>query len=155
MGQFDCLKLENQLCFSLYACSKEIVRRYKPLLAQLDLTYTQYLTMMVLWEVEETNVKDLGQRLYLDSGTLTPVLKKLEHKGYISRERSSQDERNLVIRITEAGRRLREKAVSFPETMGHCVDISEADAAELSRILDQMLCNVEKSREAQIEREDK
>ena len=80
---FDCLKLENQLCFPLYVCSKEIIKRYKPFLDKLDLTYTQYITMMVLWEKKEMNVSELGQCLYLDSGTLTPLLKKLESKGYI------------------------------------------------------------------------
>ena len=78
---FDCLKLENQLCFPLYVCSKEIIKRYKPFLDKLDLTYTQYITMMVLWEKKEMNVSELGQCLYLDSGTLTPLLKKLESKG--------------------------------------------------------------------------
>ena len=88
------LKLENQLCFPLYACSKEIVRRYKPFLDPLDLTYTQYITMMVLWEKKAVTVKELGEKLYLDSGTLTPVLKKLESKGYLTRERSGKDEQN-------------------------------------------------------------
>ena len=93
--KYDSLKLENQLCFPLYACSKEIVRRYKVYLDKLDLTYTQYIVMMVMWEDKELNVKELGDKLFLDSGTLTPVLKKLESKGYVTRERSKIDERTI------------------------------------------------------------
>ena len=93
--KYDALKLENQLCFPLYACSKEIVRKYKPFLDELDLTYTQYIAMMVLWEHRQISVKDMGALLYLDSGTLTPVLKKLEQKGYLVRARDSEDERVL------------------------------------------------------------
>ena len=90
--KYDAIKLENQICFPLYACAKEIVRRYKPFLDELDLTYTQYITMMVLWEEKEMNVKELGKRLYLDSGTLTPVLKRLEQKGLVIRKRNSKDQ---------------------------------------------------------------
>ena len=90
-NKYDCLKLENQLCFPLYACSKEVIRRYKPYLDKLDLTYTQYITMMVMWEKKEVTVKELGRCLYLDSGTLTPVLKKLEEKKYVVRNRSKED----------------------------------------------------------------
>ena len=97
---YEQLKLENQLCFPLYAAAKEVVRKYKPFLDELDLTYTQYIAMMVLWEHESMNVKELGSKLYLDSGTLTPLLKKLEAKGYISRCRCKEDERNLIIQIT-------------------------------------------------------
>ncbi|MBR3367376.1 MAG: MarR family transcriptional regulator, partial [Lachnospiraceae bacterium] len=106
-NKYDCLRLENQLCFPLYVCSTEIIRRYKPLLDRLDLTYTQYITMMALWEHGQMNVRELGSLLYLDSGTLTPVLKKLESKGYIDRHRLKSDERNLSVTITEAGTRLR------------------------------------------------
>ncbi len=95
-NKYDCLKLENQLCFPLYACSKEVIRRYKPYLDKLDLTYTQYIAMMVMWEKKEVTVKELGKCLYLDSGTLTPVLKKLEEKNYVVRNRSQVDERNLI-----------------------------------------------------------
>ena len=94
--KYDAIKLENQICFPLYACAKEIVRRYKPFLDELNLTYTQYITMMVLWEEKEMNVKELGKRLYLDSGTLTPVLKRLEQKGLVIRKRNSKDERVLI-----------------------------------------------------------
>ena len=114
---YEQLKLENQLCFPLYAAAKEVVRKYKPVLDELDLTYTQYTTMMVLWEKEELNVKELGSMLYLDSGTLTPLLKKLEAKGYISRTRCKEDERNLIIQITEKGDALKEKAAYIPKEM--------------------------------------
>ncbi len=137
--EYDCLKLENQLCFPLYACSKEIVRRYKPFLDELDLTYTQYITMMVMWERGKTNVKELGDCLYLDSGTLTPVLKKLEQKGYLTRHRSPADERNLIVEITDEGRVLRDRAVTIPERMGQCVKLSPEDAGELYRLLYKVL----------------
>ena len=101
---YDSLKLENQTCFPLYVCSKEIVRRYKPFLDELDLTYTQYITMMVMWEHEKFSVKEFGAYLYLDSGTLTPVLKTLGKKQCIKRLRSSDDERSLDITLTEDGR---------------------------------------------------
>jgi len=143
MNNFDCLKLENSLCFPLYACSKEIVRRYKPFLDELDLTYTQYITMMVMWDMKETNVKELGEKLYLDSGTLTPVLKKLEAKGYITRERSKNDERNLIICITDAGEKLKEKAVDIPVKMGQCVSITKEDAETLYKLLYKILNNIE------------
>ncbi len=138
---YDSLKLENQLCFPLYACAKEIIRRYKPLLDELDLTYTQYLAMMVLWEKRSVNVKELGRCLYLDSGTLTPLLKKLETKGYISRSRSTADERNLIVEITEKGMLLREEAVCVPEKMSACVDLTDEEAGFLYRILYRLLTN--------------
>ena len=116
---YEQLKLENQLCFPLYAAAKEMVRKYKSYLDELDLTYTQYITMLVLWEEENLNVKELGSRLYLDSGTLTPLLKKLEAKGYITRERCKEDERNLIIHITEKGDALKEQAAHIPADMTH------------------------------------
>ena len=99
MDKYELLLLKNQLCFPLYACSKEVVRRYRPYLDPLDLTYTQYLAMMVFWEENEISIRDLGKKLYLDSGTLTPVLKVLEQKGYIDRVRSKEDERLLLGRL--------------------------------------------------------
>ena len=114
---YEQLKLENQLCFPLYAAAKEVVRKYKPYLDELDLTYTQYIAMMVLWENESMNVKELGSKLYLDSGTLTPLLKKLEAKGYITRCRCKEDERNLIIQITKNGEALKEKAAGIPQEM--------------------------------------
>ena len=140
--KYEALKLGNQLCFPLYACSKEIIRKYKPYLDDIDLTYTQYITMMVLWEKKTVNVKTLGECLYLDSGTLTPVLKKLESKGYITRERSSEDERNLVVSITEEGMALREKALSIPEAMGSCVQLTAEEAGVLYKLLYKIIGNV-------------
>lgn len=138
----DCLKLENQLCFPLYAASKEVIRRYKPLLDKVDLTYTQYIAMMVLWEENEINVKTLGEKLYLDSGTLTPLLKKLEIKGYITRKRLDKDERNLDISITKKGLALQEKVKNVPEEIGKCVNLSEDEAKVLYNMLYKILGNV-------------
>ena len=136
---FDPLKLDNQLCFPLYACAKEVVRRYKPFLDKIGLTYTQYITMMVMWEHREMNVKELGKLLYLDSGTLTPVLKTLEKKGLIRRHRSEKDERNLIISITKSGEALRAEAVSIPASLAGCMPMDPKDAAELYRILKNLL----------------
>lgn len=137
--KYDAIKIDHQLCFPLYACAKEIVRRYKPFLDEIDLTYTQYIAMMVLWEEKEINVKALGKRLYLDSGTLTPVLKRLEQKNLISRQRDSKDERNLIVSLTAEGEQLKEKAVEIPQKMAGCVKLDENDAAVLYRILHEML----------------
>ncbi len=140
--KYEALKLCNQVCFPLYACSKEIIRKYKPFLDEIDLTYTQYITMMVLWEKKSVNVKTLGESLYLDSGTLTPVLKKLESKGYIKRERSSEDERNLVVSITKEGDDLRDKAISIPGKMGTCVKLTPEEAGCLYNLLYKIIGNV-------------
>ena len=119
--QYDALRLENQLCFPLYACSREIIKQYKPFLDEIDLTYTQYIAMMVLWEKESVTVKELGEALYLDSGTLTPLLKKMEAKGLITRRRSEADERSLIVTLTEAGDRLKDRAVQVPNRMAGCI----------------------------------
>ena len=140
--KYDSLKLGKQLCFPLYACSKEIIRKYKPYLDDIDLTYTQYITMMVLWEKKTVNVKTLGECLYLDSGTLTPVLKKLESKGYINRERSNEDERNLVVTITKEGEALRDKAISIPGKMGTCVKLTPEEVGCLYNLLYKIIGNV-------------
>lgn len=137
--KYDCLKLKSQLCFPLYACSKEIIRRYKPFLDRFDLTYTQYITMMALWENESMNVRELGRQLFLDSGTLTPVLKKLESKGYLERKRSREDERNLIVSVTEKGWKLREEALSIPDAMSSCVNLEPEEAEELYRLLYKVL----------------
>ena len=141
----ELLKLENQLCFPLYACSKEVVRRYTPHLDKLDLTYTQYLVMMALWEYGELSVGELGERLFLDSGTLTPMLKKMEDKGYVSRVRSSVDERRVNVRLTEAGEKLKEEAREVPMAMGQCVNIDPDDAAKLVHLFRKVLANVRES----------
>ena len=140
---YDKLRLESQLCFPLYACSKEIVRRYKPFLDEVDLTYTQYITMMVLWFNKSVNVKELGKKLYLDSGTLTPVLKKLEVKGYITRERSKEDERTLIVKITKEGENLKEKAVEIPNKMRACLDVSQEEMAVMYKLLSKVLEHIE------------
>ena len=132
---YNSLKIENQLCFPLYVCSKEVVRKYKPFLDKLDLTYTQYITMMILWEEKNISVKDIGNRLYLDSGTLTPLLKKLEGKGYVIRNRDNNDERNVIISITDKGLDLKKDALNIPINVGKCINLDENDAKELYRIL--------------------
>ena len=136
---YDCLKLENQLCFPMYVCAKEIVKRYRPFLDPLDLTYTQYVALLVLWERDGLSVKDLGDRMFLDSGTLTPLLRKLEEKGYVSRTRDPADERSVVVTLTPAGRDLREKAVDIPASVGACMNISEQDAVALYGILGRLM----------------
>ncbi|MCM1047185.1 MAG: MarR family transcriptional regulator [Clostridiales bacterium] len=138
-NKYDCLKLENQLCFPLYACSKEVIRRYKPYLDRLDLTYTQYIAMMVMWEKKEVNVKELGEYLYLDSGTLTPLLKKLEEKNYVMRKRSKEDERNLIVSITKEGEALKEQAVSVPAELSACVNMEPQEAQQLYQLLYKLL----------------
>lgn len=141
MDKYDSLKLSNQLCFPLYACAKEIVRRYKPFLDEIDLTYTQYITMMVMWEKKQVSVKQLGEILFLDSGTLTPVLKKLEQKGYVSRARSKEDERVLDVTLTEAGEALKDKALEVPKQMSACVRLEMEEAVTLQKILNKLLQN--------------
>ncbi len=136
---FDALKLENQLCFPLYAASREIIKQYKPFLDPLDLTYTQYIAMMLLWEHNTMTAKEMGDRLYLDSGTLTPLLKKMEEKGLLRRQRSQRDERNLQVTVTEEGMALRERAVEIPRQMAGCVPIGGEEAAFLCRILYRLL----------------
>lgn len=136
---YDALKLENQLCFPLYACSREIVKRYKPFLDKIDLTYTQYIAMMVMWEKKCVNVKELGDCLYLDSGTLTPLLKKLEAKGLLTRVRSEKDERNLVVTITNEGEKLKERAAEIPLQIAGCTNLTAEEAVQLYRLLYKIL----------------
>lgn len=141
----DLLKLKNQLCFPIYLCSKEIIRKYTPWLKELDLTYTQYIVMMYFWEKETSNVKDIGKTLLLDPSTLTPLLKKLEKKGYITRVKSTIDERNLEVSITNKGKKLKNKAFTIPEKMGKCIDLSTEEAKELYSLIYKVLMNVEKN----------
>lgn len=145
---YDMLKLSNQLCFPLYVCSKEIVRRYKPFLDPLDLTYTQYITMMVMWEEKTITVKELGKKLFLDSGTMTPLLKKLEVKGYIVRKRSEKDERIVFVTITELGEKLKEAAATVPEKLGKCVNISSEEAGQLYSLLYKILNEITDEKES-------
>ena len=139
MDNFDALKLENQLCFPLYAAAREVIKLYRPHLDTLDLTYTQYITMMVMWAEKKISVRDMGKRLYLDSGTLTPVLKSLESKGYIRRYRSAKDERVLIVELTEEGSRLKEEAVEVPQQVGSCIRLEPEEALTLYRLLYKVL----------------
>lgn len=136
---YEELKIENQLCFPLYACAKEVVKKYKPYLDEINLTYTQYITMMVLWEHKSINVKTIGECLYLDSGTLTPLLKKLEAQELIKRKRSPEDERNLIVEITSKGEQLQEKAKLIPKKVSKCINLSYDDAIELYKLLYKVL----------------
>ena len=137
--RYEALKLENQLCFPLYACAREVVKKYKPFLDDIGLTYTQYVTMLVLWEKPEITSKEIGERLHLDSGTLTPVIKKLADKGLVTRRRAPEDERNLVVALTDAGLALRDRAASIPDQLAGCVRLDPEDARTLYRILYQLL----------------
>ena len=139
LDKYEGLKLKNQLCFPLYACSRLVIKKYHPVLSELDLTYTQYIAMLVLWEVRSLSVKELGRRLFLDSGTLTPLLKSMEAKGLIRRFRSSEDERVLIAEITDEGMALREKAADIPEKVGGCIKLEAQEAAELYRLLYKLL----------------
>ena len=142
---YSALKLENQLCFPLYAAAKEVVRRYRPFLEKLDLTYTQYITMMVMWEEKEISVKALGEKLFLDSGTLTPLLKSLEQKGYVSRHRSEKDERVLLVSITDKGSELKKSAVEVPFQMGSCIRLTREEAMTLYSLLYKLLGDLEEN----------
>ena len=137
--KYEALKLENQLCFPLYATSREIIKQYRPYLDVLDLTYTQYIAMMVFWEEKKLSVKELGKKLFLDSGTLTPVLKSLESKGYVIRSRSKEDERVLDVEITEKGEALKEQAVSIPQSVAGCVKLDKEEAVQLYQLLYKVL----------------
>ena len=141
--KYESIRLRNQLCFPLYAVSNMITRNYKPLLDELDLTYTQYVVMMYMWEKRSGNVKEIGNALLLDSGTLTPLLKKLEAKGFITRVRSKVDERNLEIEITEEGMALRDKALTVPAEMSKCVALTKEEAETLCRLIHKVLAHIE------------
>lgn len=131
--------LYNQLCFPLYVCAKEIVRRYSPRLEPFGLTYTQYITMMVLWENKQMRSKQIGEQLFLDSGTLTPVLKRLEEKGWITRCRAKEDERNLWVCITPEGEALQEQVKSIPKDVAEGISMGREDAMELRRLLNKLV----------------
>ena len=141
--KYDALKLSNQVCFPLYACSKELVRQYGPFLKELNLTYTQYIVMMVLWENEEVTSRELAKLLHLDYGTLTPVLKKLDQMGYLIRERSAEDERILIIKLTSEGRNLKDKAVAVPVAMANCMGLSLKEYETLYKLTYKALSNME------------
>ena len=140
---YDALLLDRQLCFPLYACAREVVKRYTPFLEEIGLTYTQYITMLVLWETPSMTSKQIGKRLRLDSGTLTPVLKKLEQRGLILRRRDASDERNLLVELTEEGSALRKRAVEIPPRVGACLNLKPEDAMQLYTLLHRMLDGLE------------
>jgi len=140
---YDELKLKNQLCYPIYLCSKEIIRKYSKYLDKIDLTYTQYVVMMYFWEVETSNVKDLANTILIDSSTLTPLLKKLEQKGFIERNISKKDERNLVLKLTKKGLKLRDEAKEIPKLMGECFNLTDDESKDLYLLLYKVLHNIE------------
>ena len=146
METYECLKLDNQLCFPLYACAKEIVRRYRKPLDKLNLTYTQYLVMMVLWENGETTEGELGRRIRLDSGTLAPLLKRLEKQGYIKRRRPENNERRLFIELTDEGEALKEKAVRVPAQIAACIDLPVDEMMQMKILLEKALIKMEENK---------
>ena len=137
--KYDCLKLENQLCFPLYAASREVLKKYTPLLKELNLTYTQYIVMMVLWSEKEISIKELCRKLFLDTGTLSPLLKAMEEKNLLTRTRQATDERVVTISITPQGEALREQALSVPEEMGKCISLTSEEATALYKLLYKIL----------------
>ena len=143
MEGYECIRLENQICFPLYACSKEVIRRYRKPLEYLDLTYTQYIVMMVLWEFGGMTEGELGRKVYLNSGTLAPLLKRLEKQGLISRTRPDGSENKLFLSLTKQGEALKEKAVTVPRQMQDCMKLSEEETLLLKKILDKALKNME------------
>ena len=138
-NKYEALKLKNQLCFPLYAAAKEIIKKYTPVLDKYNLTYTQYIALMVLWEEDGLTVKALGQKLFLDSGTLTPVLKSLEQKGYVTRRRAEGDERSVKIFLTEEGSELKDRALNIPQEISACVNLSPEEATTLYDLLYKLL----------------
>lgn len=139
---YDTLKLDNQLCFALYACSKEIIKAYKPLLDKFGITYTQYITLLVLWEQDNITIKELGQKLHLDSGTLTPLLKKLEKMQFIERVRDTRDERNVYVVLTEKGVHIKDTALEIPKEMLCSTGFCREEAIELREKLKLLLNNL-------------
>lgn len=137
--EYDTLKLENQLCFPLYSASREVIKKYRPYLDEIGLTYTQYITMMAVWEEKEITVKALGEKLFLDSGTMTPVLKSLEQKGFLARNRSEADERSVLVKLTENGEALKEKAKEIPLKIAGCVGLEREEAVQLYKLLYKIL----------------
>jgi DNA-binding MarR family transcriptional regulator len=137
--KYDCLRLDHQLCFPLYAAARKVTGRYTPYFRELGITYTQYIVFMALWQEDNQTVSEICSKLYLDSGTLTPLLKKMEEKGWLSRTRSKEDERVVRIALTEKGWALREDCLKIPFAVSSCIHLSEEDAANLHRILHLLL----------------
>jgi MarR family transcriptional regulator, organic hydroperoxide resistance regulator len=143
MDKYDSIKLDNQVCFSLYATSREIIKMYKPFLDKYNLTYTQYVAMLVLWEDEKSTVKDIGKRLHLDSGTLTPLLKKIESMGLVKRYRDLNDDRVVVVELTVEGRMLKEEVLEVPHEMACKINMSREELIDLKKKLDSLLKAIE------------
>lgn len=139
MNKYDSIKLDNQVCFSLYAASREIIKLYKPFLDKFNLTYTQYIAMLVLWEDEKSTVKDIGKRLHLDSGTLTPLLKKIESMGLVIRYRDVNDDRVVIVELTEKGRLLKDHITEVPHEMACKINIPKDELMQLKKQLDVLL----------------
>lgn len=140
----DVPRLDDQFCFSLYACAKEVVRQYRKPLEELNLTYTQYLVMLVLWEYDGITEGELGRKVHLDSGTLSPLLRRLEKSGLINRVRPDYNERKLYVSLTDKGRNLQEKAKNIPEVIQNCIPIPQADLILLHKLLNQTLNGMER-----------
>ena len=147
MDSYGCIRLENQLCFPLYACAKEVVRRYRKPLEELHLTYTQYIVMMVFWEHGGMTEGELGQIVHLDSGTLAPLLKRLEKQGLVTRGRLDSNERKLYVSLTEAGQALREKALAVPEAMVNCIPLPTEELIQLQALLKKALARMDTNKE--------
>ena len=139
MANKDSLKLENQLCFPLYASARKVINLYTPYLKPLGLTYTQYLVMLVLWQDPEQTVGDLCKRLYLDNGTISPLLKKLEQQGYLTRVRTKEDERIVNVKLTKEGKALKEKVKDIPNKIGSCIELEKKEAKDLYQCLYKLL----------------
>ena len=140
---YESIRLDNQLCFSLYACAKEVIRRYRKPLEALNLTYTQYVVMMALWEYGGMTERELGRKVCLDSGTLAPLLKRLDRLGYIQRVRPDHDERTLFMSLTEEGEALKERALAVPRAMQGCLPLEPDELMQLKRLLDKALHGME------------
>ena len=145
--RFERIRLKNQLCFPLYACAKEVVRQYREPLEQLGLTYTQYVVMMAFWEFGGMSEKELGEKVHLDSGTLAPLLKRLEKQGYVRRTRPAENERVLFVTLTDAGEKLKEEAVRIPDSMKGCIDLPDEELWELKQLLDKALSKMGRTKE--------
>ena len=146
-NKYERIRLKNQLCFPLYACAKEVVRQYREPLEKLGLTYTQYVVMMALWEFGGMSEKELGEKVLLDSGTLAPLLKRLEKQGYVKRMRPEENERILFITLTESGEALKEEAANVPYSMKGCIDLPDEELWELKELLDKALLKIRRTRE--------
>lgn len=150
MNSDEILRLDNQLCFLVYACSRAMTNAYRPMLADLGLTYPQYLVMLVLWEEGEISVKQLGEKLYLDSGTLTPLLKRMEAAGLITRNRAKSDERSVVVHITPEGEKLKQKAISVPEKLFCRAGLTPEEYYLLRRQLSEMFHHLQDETNCQL-----